>query len=393
MKKVLLLIACALFLGLPPTALWGALVDNGDGTVSDLESGLMWQKTPFPAMLNWEAALNYCETLVLPAAGYDDWHLPDANELQTLVDYSGSHPAAINTTFFPGTQDYDYWSSTTYDDYYSYVWTINFSDGRTTFLEKLNSAYVRAVRWFDNNRPSWSYEVRPGITGQGSINPGQDFFAPLVSSPVLLLMPYSGWHLESVDASLPGTLAPDPADPGSYTFTLSPLSGSGTVIANYIWDQQDTITDIDGDGIDDDWETFYFADLLTANCFTDYEGDGFADIFEYRNFVDNRNDGGGQSFDPMNLNQPFTALVDPACASGCFPTIGQAVERYRNEPVSIRLREADYPEAVVVDGNFGYLVFRGGFNGDFSQQNGFSTIKGSLTLQGATVVIEKIIIK
>ena len=62
--------------------------DNGDGTVTDLATGLMWQQTDDGVARNWEDALSYAENLSL--AGHGDWRLPDAHELQSIVDYQRS---------------------------------------------------------------------------------------------------------------------------------------------------------------------------------------------------------------------------------------------------------------------------------------------------------------
>jgi len=108
-----------------------ALVDNGDGTVSDTETGLMWQQAEAGSM-NWEEALNYCENLVLPTGGYDDWRLPDRNELQSLIDYDYYDPAIFNhnvngeNKYFPGVLSSYYWSSTTYAYNTSYAWRVPF---------------------------------------------------------------------------------------------------------------------------------------------------------------------------------------------------------------------------------------------------------------------------
>ncbi len=62
--------------------------DNGDGTVTDQATGLMWQQADDGITRNWEDALSCAENLNL--AGYDDWRLPDAHELQSIVDYQRS---------------------------------------------------------------------------------------------------------------------------------------------------------------------------------------------------------------------------------------------------------------------------------------------------------------
>ncbi len=103
------------------------LVDNGDGTVSDLATGLMWQQADDGTARNWQQALAYAENLVL--AGHSDWRLPNAKELQSIVDY-GRCPVATNSPAIDpvfvlteikdpdgNTGQYPYfWSSTTHLD-------------------------------------------------------------------------------------------------------------------------------------------------------------------------------------------------------------------------------------------------------------------------------------
>jgi hypothetical protein len=102
-------------------------VDNGDGTISDESTGLMWQKNDNNIGLFWEDALSYCENLKL--AGYSDWRLPNAKELQSIVDYSRcpdvTNSASIDPVFEVsniinegGEVDYPfYWTSTTHIGY------------------------------------------------------------------------------------------------------------------------------------------------------------------------------------------------------------------------------------------------------------------------------------
>jgi hypothetical protein len=104
-----------------------AFIDNGDGTISDAATGLMWQQGDSEAGLNWQEALAYAEGLTL--GGYDDWRLPNAKELQSIVDYSRSpdttDSAAIDPRFTcsaimaeDGLGDYPfYWTGTTHVKY------------------------------------------------------------------------------------------------------------------------------------------------------------------------------------------------------------------------------------------------------------------------------------
>ncbi|KGL63148.1 DUF1566 domain-containing protein [Polaribacter sp. Hel1_85] len=76
-------------------------IDNKDGTVSDYATGLMWQKADDGVGRNWEEALTYAENLQLEKN--TDWRLPNAKELQSIVDYSRSpqttNSPAINAIF------------------------------------------------------------------------------------------------------------------------------------------------------------------------------------------------------------------------------------------------------------------------------------------------------
>ena len=87
------------------------LTGNGNGTVTDSGTHLMWQQGE-SSLMTWEAVLTYCEGLSL--AGSSDWRLPNHKELLSLVDYTKATHPLINTTLFPGAISLDeYWSSTT----------------------------------------------------------------------------------------------------------------------------------------------------------------------------------------------------------------------------------------------------------------------------------------
>lgn len=98
--------------------------DNGDGTISDQATGLMWAQADSGEALTWQESLDYCENLSL--AGYTDWRLPDAKELQSLVDYSRSPDTTGSAAIAPifsvssitneaGQADFPFfWSSTTH---------------------------------------------------------------------------------------------------------------------------------------------------------------------------------------------------------------------------------------------------------------------------------------
>lgn len=98
--------------------------DNGDGTIADAATGLVWQQDDNGEEVTWENALAYCENLVF--AGHDDWRLPNAKELQSIVDYTRSPDVTASAAIDPlfgaseivneaGDPDYPcYWAGTTH---------------------------------------------------------------------------------------------------------------------------------------------------------------------------------------------------------------------------------------------------------------------------------------
>ncbi|MCP4046740.1 MAG: DUF1566 domain-containing protein [Gammaproteobacteria bacterium] len=100
---------------------------NGDGSITDRSTGLMWSQQDSMSSYNWEEALNWVEQQnAVNHLGFDDWRLPNAKELQSLVDYTRSpgtsSSAAIDPLFGAtsivneaGASDYPaYWTSTTH---------------------------------------------------------------------------------------------------------------------------------------------------------------------------------------------------------------------------------------------------------------------------------------
>jgi hypothetical protein len=79
-----------------------AYVDNGDGTVTDTMTGLMWQQDPGEKMTFDEAAAS-AEDFSL--AGYDDWRLPTIKELYSLIQFSGYDPSGDTSELVPFIDD------------------------------------------------------------------------------------------------------------------------------------------------------------------------------------------------------------------------------------------------------------------------------------------------
>ena len=119
--------------------------DNGDGTVSDLNTRLVWQQgdSQNSREYDWDEAGAYCGKLVL--AGKDDWRLPSRRELMSIVNYGTSYPA-VDEKYFPGCKSEYYWSSSTYTYNPLYAWDVYFGDGYVGANYKHDTYYVRCVR-------------------------------------------------------------------------------------------------------------------------------------------------------------------------------------------------------------------------------------------------------
>ena len=140
-RQILLVIVFTLSLFVQ-SSVRAEFINHGDGTVTDTETGLMWQQNTASPM-DWRNALVYAEELEL--AGHSDWRLPDRNELQSLVDYSRNN-LAIDPEAFPGTRSSSYWSSTTYAGDNGDAWLVDFYYGNVYGSYKGSHNYARAVR-------------------------------------------------------------------------------------------------------------------------------------------------------------------------------------------------------------------------------------------------------
>ncbi len=101
--------------------------DNRDGTVTDRATGLIWEKGDSGKGMNWQAALAWAmQKNAANYLGYNDWRLPNAKELQSIVDYSRSPSTTSSAAIDPllkctqikneiGQADYAcYWTGTTH---------------------------------------------------------------------------------------------------------------------------------------------------------------------------------------------------------------------------------------------------------------------------------------
>jgi hypothetical protein len=169
-----------------PTQLGDHFVDNGDGTITDTQTRLIWDKkdnldglanfsdphdadntytwstsgtvadgtayTDFLAKLNNGASTDGGASTAITGcfAGHCDWRLPTIVELQGIVDATqgncgGGSGACIDPAFGPTHPD-DYWSATTDAGSPARAWFVDFSSGVVDNFRKSSTYYVRAVR-------------------------------------------------------------------------------------------------------------------------------------------------------------------------------------------------------------------------------------------------------
>jgi len=127
--------------------------DNGNGTVTDNLTGLIWTRNAKAlGMKTWSAALDAANNLKSGDAGLadgsqaGDWRLPDVRELQSLIDYGRSHPALPAGHPFTNVGSNPFWSSSTYTYDITYAWRVYFADGSVDNEDKRTNYYVWCVR-------------------------------------------------------------------------------------------------------------------------------------------------------------------------------------------------------------------------------------------------------
>ncbi|KPA14027.1 protein containing DUF1566 [Candidatus Magnetomorum sp. HK-1] len=119
------------------------LLINPDNTVTDVHTGLMWQREINISPQTWAYALDNCENHV--EANFSDWRMPSILELQSIVDYETSYSPTVNTTIFPDTPKDLFWTSSPTQNP-GIIYNVQFENGITHSSETHETHYYRAVR-------------------------------------------------------------------------------------------------------------------------------------------------------------------------------------------------------------------------------------------------------
>lgn len=160
---------------MPPTG--DTYTDNGDGTITDTKTGLMWEKKSDDGTVHdwnntytWSTGAPWNNTGTVFTtflstinagggfAGHTDWRLPNVAELQSIQKQKAFDPAtypAFNTLCAPGctvlkcscTVSSLYWSSSSVPNIPQFAWVVKFLTSNVTHGgDKTKAFYVRAVR-------------------------------------------------------------------------------------------------------------------------------------------------------------------------------------------------------------------------------------------------------
>ncbi len=166
---ILILSSCSLF---STAALAGIVTDNGNGTMTDTSTGLLWLKnSSCLGSTNWAGAVDLPKSLASPACNLadnsqaGDWRLPTKEELDSLIRGPGApqmicsgdlcaiyNPAGENPNAwltaqgFTSVQTGYYWTSTTVIDNSGKGWTVGMTYGIVNTADKISTLFVWPVR-------------------------------------------------------------------------------------------------------------------------------------------------------------------------------------------------------------------------------------------------------
>ncbi len=160
---------------------YSTLKNNGNSTISDIDTGLMWQKSSSGSMA-WASAIKYCEGLTL--AGYTDWRLPNIRELVSLTEDRKRNPSIDSNLLEETGFQYNYWSSTPSAGNPDNRWVVSFSDSSTSTQVKTNKRnYARCVR--GQKRALLDYReisINPGSIDYGYLGINETYSKEIIVS-------------------------------------------------------------------------------------------------------------------------------------------------------------------------------------------------------------------
>lgn len=179
---------------------------NGNGTVTDQVTGLVWQETLPTGNVDATTALGECASA--STAGYCDWRLPTYVELQSIVDLAKASPA-VDPKAFAGMPAYVLWTSSPVAGSIVNGWSLGFGTGAASQEPLANPHHFRCVRAgavSDAGSPPARYsvvsgtvlDVATGLGWQQATSTAQMTWTAAQSYCATLSLDGSGWRLPTL---------------------------------------------------------------------------------------------------------------------------------------------------------------------------------------------------
>lgn len=271
--------------------------DNGDGTVTDNVTGLLWQQTPDTGNYSWNEAQTYCESLSL--GGSDTWRMPNLKELFSISNFSAGWPY-LDLTYFDLTttdtisKDEQYWTSNYYvgktaEGQYDAAFGVNHATGHIKAYPALVTGRmgkrIRCVsgaeyginQFVDNGDGTISDEATGLMWMQADSGEGMDWETALAYAQAqneANYLGYNDWRLPNVkelQSIVNYNYAPDAQDAAYDGPALDPLfsvseitNEAGVADYPYYWSSTSARFQSGGD--------FYYAWYVAAGRAVDGQG-------------------------------------------------------------------------------------------------------------------------
>jgi hypothetical protein len=372
--------------------------DNSNGTVTDNNTGLMWQRCSMgqDSMTCSGTALTYTWDQAPAATGcgalntanfasHNDWRVPSKKELISIVDYGVSFPGpTIKVKYFPNTIAGSaslYWTSTQLASAATSAWYTSFDYGSVYNVSKSTSYYVRCVR---GNATAQSFipngntvtDNRTGLTWQ-KCAPGQNdttcsgtatrynWNGALSYCNNLSLANQTDWRIPSAKEfeSLTDDTKFNPSiDTQFFPYTVYDRywwsSTTSASSPNYAW-----------------YAAFGGGSVVSSG---DKDPLGNLNVRCVR---------GGQNGPPNYL----VRLMDPGNPVNTYSTLHDAYAA-AYEGYMIQAQATDLTETLTLADNKA-VTLRGGYDSDFLLHLSMTTLNGSLTITGGTLTVENLMIE
>lgn len=172
-----------------------------NSTITDLNTGLVWQQSTNTTGANFDAAATYCTNL--RQGGYSDWRMPTLREFKLILNYSTSSPAC-NSTLACSTNSH--WTSTLDATQQTYAWILSPLNGDVVDTVKTGSYAVRCVRGdasplgsFQSGSDGTATDATTGLMWMTSGGNKSTWSGALTYCNDLSLAGYTDWRLPSMN--------------------------------------------------------------------------------------------------------------------------------------------------------------------------------------------------